>query len=726
MKKNDAHRNGAAIEPPKALSVVAENIPEELKKLPQWVTWKYVFREGKWTKPPYQVKGRKLASSTDPETWGHFEDALKTYQSKRVDGIGFVVSANEELVGIDLDHCFDLNTRTGEPWAIDIGRKVKSYSEFSPSGEGIRIFAKGSLPNGHKGKKKGNIEIYSAERYLTVTGHRLKNAPLTIEARQEQITWLWDTYCKEKPKAERRANGNGAWTPGDEELLAKAFEARNGEKLKRLFDGDVGNYPSQSEADLALCSLLAFWAADEAQLDRLFRRSALMRDKWDQKHGATSYGERTTGKAWADRTEHYQVSEHLTPKPNGAAVNQQDGVNQEEPEPRIEMPALPECAWQGPFSIWDEIVTPCTESPREYLWASCLVTIGLVLGRNIRIENPRPLFPNFYIILIGSTGDDRKSTALYFAGHGLDELGMGSKVDILRGIQSSEAIYDSLARMDGAKSLAYCDEFRSLLSVAKRKGTQDLIPRLSSLYYCPPRDSLNRHKDSTVVVDPFLSLIAATPTEYVQDLLSNLEIDGGFLNRFLTITGEVKQWKPIAPRPSGWEKFTKLLLEIGSHYDDNECRFEWTEESRDLWIRHYTAWKESRRSWNERDRKLTARIDEHILKLAIVYSAIKKQSVVTVEALITAISIGQWLQTTALNAFREVGQDPFGRAEKTVLDIVKSKGKMRRRYLQQWVYKKGINGEILTRVITSLVKNGELKEMDGWVGYVPPGDREGD
>jgi hypothetical protein len=129
---------------------------------------------------------------------------------------------------------------------------------------------------------------------------------------------------------------------------------------------------------------------------------------------------------------------------------------------------------------------------------------------------------------------------------------------------------------------------------------------------------------------------------------------------------------------------------------------------------------------DERDRKLTARIDEHILKLAIVYSAIKKQSVVTVEALITAISIGQWLQTTALNAFREVGQDPFGRAEKTVLDIVKSKGKMRRRYLQQWVYKKGINGEILTRVITSLVKNGELKEMDGWVGYVPPGDREGD
>ena len=66
---------------------------------------------------------------------------------------------------------------------------------------------------------------------------------------------------------------------------------------------------------------------------------------------------------------------------------------------------LPRMRMQGPLAIWDEIVTPCTEAPREYLWASCLVTIGLVLGRNVRIENPRPLYPNFYALLMGPTGD---------------------------------------------------------------------------------------------------------------------------------------------------------------------------------------------------------------------------------------------------------------------------------------------------------------------------------
>jgi hypothetical protein len=128
------------------------------------------------------------------------------------------------------------------------------------------------------------------------------------------------------------------------------------------------------------------------------------------------------------------------------------------------------------------------------------------------------------------------------------------------------------------------------------------------------------------------------------------------------------------------------------------------------------------------DQKLTARIDEHILKLAMIYSAIEKKSTITRDALITAISIGRWLQTVTLDVFSEVGHSSFSRAEKIVIDIVKPKRRMYRRSLQQRVYKKGIDGETLTRVISSLVKNGhfkEGKETTGsgherpWVEYVP-------
>ena len=118
-----------------------------------------------------------MASSTDPKTWSTFDDALNRYRAGGMDGIGFVVTADCGIIGVDLDHCFNAQTRTGEQWAIYLIQQFQTYTEFSPSGEGIRIFINGVLPKGITGKKKGNVEIYAASRYLTVTGHRLKNAP---------------------------------------------------------------------------------------------------------------------------------------------------------------------------------------------------------------------------------------------------------------------------------------------------------------------------------------------------------------------------------------------------------------------------------------------------------------------------------------------------------------------------------------------------------------------
>lgn len=72
------------------------------------------------------------------------------------------------------------------------------------------------------------------------------------------------------------------------------FRSRNGDKIRRLFNGDISGYPSQSEADLALCRHLAFWTQhDKERVDCLFRRSKLMREKWDKEE----YRRRTIQKA---------------------------------------------------------------------------------------------------------------------------------------------------------------------------------------------------------------------------------------------------------------------------------------------------------------------------------------------------------------------------------------------------------------------------------------------
>jgi putative DNA primase/helicase len=307
---------------PKVLSVQPDAIPGELTQLPQWVVWRLEYRqakngEWKWTKVPYIPGGtERKARSNAPRTWSNFQVALAAYRLRRHngqadwDGIGFVFSADGSLVGIDLDHC--IVDGKLEPWAAEILAKFPTYAEISPSGTGIKLWYRGTLPTKGTGTKRGNIEMYQRGRYFTSTGHRWPDAPATITDCSDQGAELYKriTAAKEK-KAPPAPTGNGQAhaTPADDAILAKAKAARNGNDFTRLWSGDTAGYPSQSEADQALCNLLAFYTGpDEQALDRLFRQSALMRPKWDERHfsDGTTYGAATVRKALEGRTEFYQ------------------------------------------------------------------------------------------------------------------------------------------------------------------------------------------------------------------------------------------------------------------------------------------------------------------------------------------------------------------------------------------------------------------------------------
>ena len=287
---------------PHALRVLPGFIPSQLKTIPAWVTWRYELSEKeKWTKVPYQQGGKAHASTTDPQTWTSFERAIGRYEQGRlciprtgVDGIGFVLGGGHGIVGVDLDHCFSENKI--QPWALKIIFELDSYTEVSPSGTGVRIFLKASLPAG--GRKKGHIEMYDSARFLTVTGHHKAGTPQTIEDRCPALEVFHHRVFFEPVKYEPNQNGRRLALT-DSELLQRAFGAKNGDKVRRLYDGDWSGYGSQSEADLAFCGLLYFYTKDEAQLDRLFRASGLYREKWDRhcrSDGAT-YGQATIARA---------------------------------------------------------------------------------------------------------------------------------------------------------------------------------------------------------------------------------------------------------------------------------------------------------------------------------------------------------------------------------------------------------------------------------------------
>ncbi len=165
--------NRSPLQPLAPPEVLAENIPEELRRRPQWVVWKYEKRDevGKPTKVPYIAGGVGRASSTDSRTWGTFDEAVQALLATpgRYDGVGFVFSSGDPFAGVDLDNCRDPETGKLEEWAAEIVASLDGYAEASPSGTGVHIIVRGKAPN----KKRGDVEAYSSERYFTMTGRPL-------------------------------------------------------------------------------------------------------------------------------------------------------------------------------------------------------------------------------------------------------------------------------------------------------------------------------------------------------------------------------------------------------------------------------------------------------------------------------------------------------------------------------------------------------------------------
>ncbi|MDF9748472.1 MULTISPECIES: hypothetical protein [Natrinema] len=295
--------------------------PEELRERDQWVCWKEEPRDGKTTKIPVTPGSGAFASSTDPETWASFKTALEYADTGNTDGIGFVFTDDDPIVGVDLDDCRDPASDDVDGIALDIIERLDSYTEISPSGTGFHVLIEGELPDGRN--RRGSIELYDTARFFTVTGDRLEDTPPRVARRQDALVAIHREYVQDSdPRSEHESgnhrNRDETETTGsaahtgvdlkDQELLERAQNASNGEKFERLWRGSTAGYESQSEADMALCCLLAFWTGgDQQQIDRLFRQSGLFRNKWDEVHYAdgSTYGEKTIERAIASSSEFY-------------------------------------------------------------------------------------------------------------------------------------------------------------------------------------------------------------------------------------------------------------------------------------------------------------------------------------------------------------------------------------------------------------------------------------
>ncbi|MFL5591546.1 MAG: hypothetical protein ACJ8DI_28375 [Ktedonobacteraceae bacterium] len=270
----------------------------ELTPYSQFVVWKYTVENKKLKKRPYQPKTHMPAKTNDPSTWTRLDPALKALATGRYNGIGFVFSETDPFTGIDLDVCVAKDGSIAS-WAQEIITSLSSYTEYSPSKLGAHILTQATLPGA--GRKSCNVEIYSHDRFFTLTTYHVQGTPTTIAERQAEVNVLYHQVAPlgVEPEFQNTRVGGGSGAA----LTGLPPEAAHDLLLQQLLRGETTGFASASNADFVLVLKLLHWTGDNVALTRkLFVKSGLYREeKTERRTGPTTYLDMTINNALKKR-----------------------------------------------------------------------------------------------------------------------------------------------------------------------------------------------------------------------------------------------------------------------------------------------------------------------------------------------------------------------------------------------------------------------------------------
>src|ERR1700678_3884559 len=170
--------------PPRSSYDALPDIPaiQTLKSRRQWVAWNYEDQGGpKPTKPLFNPRTGFKASHSNPDHWSSYNDAVTRVIRSGLEGVGYVLSEDDNLTGGDMDGCRDAETVQLDAWAAEIIALAETYAEVSPSGQGVRLFWLGKVPSAIKCNPAG-VEIYGSKRYMTITRGHIPRDPIETRA----------------------------------------------------------------------------------------------------------------------------------------------------------------------------------------------------------------------------------------------------------------------------------------------------------------------------------------------------------------------------------------------------------------------------------------------------------------------------------------------------------------------------------------------------------------
>ncbi len=567
-----------------------QNIPAELRALNQWVAVDMSINAetGLPWKRPIDPKTNYFASPTDPRTWSSFEKAVATGRP-----VGFVLTKEDPYAIIDLDN---KEHKPATPAQLEVHNQiltgVESYIERSISKTGHHVVVRGSIPTGIN---FGNVELYSWGRMMIFTGDVVKNMP--IDDYDEAINNMY-LQMKAKQDAARPPDveliqEDGYLSDGD--IFSMGAAAVNGDKFNSLCKGDWQHFgfPSQSEADLALMSMFAFYTKDNEQCRRMFRMTELgKREKYQDSDN------------WLDRILGMIRSKELQPVDIDTMNEKVAAVMRElNPEPvaptTVVTPSVPKLpstpavpkVIQGPMLdimqppgvlslMADYMYEVAPRQVREYAVVAAMAMLSGMCARAYNVSNTGL---NQYFIILGGAGTGKESMA-----SGIGKLtkaindGMldAKPIDIgkfasVQGLQKA-----LIAQPCGLSILGEVgNEFKIMLSPKADPNRLEIKNAYLNLYnksgegesFSPVTYS-KAENNMVAVSSPNLSILGESVPDNFYQSVNETSARDGFLSRLMIIeyTGVRNDYNETRAKPS--DQLVKWLANIRDHSNDLQAR----------------------------------------------------------------------------------------------------------------------------------------------------------
>jgi hypothetical protein len=677
----------SAFEIPASKKSPQAQIPAELLSLPQWIAWWSVVGEGRCVKLPNarwtsvlkaQAKPHKLpidprtgglAASTRSATWSSVEDAYSAVEKWSLTGIGFVFSDSDVYGGVDLDTCRDPATGEIADWAWEIIRTLDSYTEISPSGTRVHTIVRGKLPSG-KGNQivhgSGKVEMFSRARYFTFTGIPVEGTPIEIFDRRSELLGLHEKLFAGRNTQQARSAPLSEFQASDDELVTRARQAQNGSKFERLWNGEwEGDYPSQSEADLALCCLLAFWTAkDRSRIDALFRRSGMMRKKWLR----DDYREETMAKAIAITGDTRDGSQTLTLYASAACSGSAPAAPQVLVDPQWPRQLRPE-AFHGIAGELVEIIDPHTEADPAALLMQFLIAFGNVIGRGPYFATGSDQhYTNQFGVLVGASSKGRKGSSWSAIEHIVGKADSGWVNSCVQtGLSSGEGLiwavrdeitaqeamrpgkerritgYQTIVKDHGVtdkRLLVVESEFAAPLRVSERDGnTLSAVVRQA---WDTGRLRVLTKNSPVRATGAHISIIGHITKDELLKYLTDSEAGNGFANRFLWCVVKRSKFLPDGGelRTVDFAPFLRRLNEA-IQFGRTAGELKRDQEARELWREVYSQLSRDRVGlWGA----VTSRAEAHTLRLSCLYALLDCSAVVRVPHLAAALEVWRYCE----------------------------------------------------------------------------------